>query len=262
MVRLLTKHTRNGDRYIRPPRIEADIAAALALNRPDLVRRALLSDPRAAGFIQLESLVHLIRKAHRELDEQARDQLLSILLVRCEAILATKGPESKAPNAGYLRDEALGRLGELFAEDGTGDIPDELDFFEVRFKNAFAALRKDLVRAEIGNTRRGVPLSDDLGDDAGSTTEVEAVSRLPYALLRSPATQECSIQFKQLLQAINNLPPDEREAVILCHIMGYDVEADDPTKETAATRCGVTGRTIRYRLTRAAAKLSQFKESI
>jgi DNA-directed RNA polymerase specialized sigma24 family protein len=44
--------------------------------------------------------------------------------------------------------------------------------------------------------------------------------------------------------------------------MGYAEEADDPAKRTAATICGVTGRTIRNRLTRAAATLSRFKEDL
>jgi DNA-directed RNA polymerase specialized sigma24 family protein len=44
--------------------------------------------------------------------------------------------------------------------------------------------------------------------------------------------------------------------------MGYDVESEDETKQTAATICGVTGRTIFNRLTRAAEKLSQFKEEL
>jgi DNA-directed RNA polymerase specialized sigma24 family protein len=56
------------------------------------------------------------------------------------------------------------------------------------------------------------------------------------------------------------LPPDERRAVELCHILGYDEESEDPNKRTAATICGVTGRTIRNRLKRAAARLSSYKE--
>jgi DNA-directed RNA polymerase specialized sigma24 family protein len=58
------------------------------------------------------------------------------------------------------------------------------------------------------------------------------------------------------------LPPEERDAVILCHVMGYPEESDDPAKRTAATICGVTGRTTRNRLKRAAAKLSRFKEDL
>lgn len=79
---------------------------------------------------------------------------------------------------------------------------------------------------------------------------------------RSPATQE-SVAFRSELQdAILTLPPDERDAVILVHGLGYQEESDDPDEVTAATRCNCTGRTIRNRLTRAAAKLSRFKEDL
>ena len=78
------------------------------------------------------------------------------------------------PQTPYVRDEALGRLGELFAEDGTGDNPDELDYFEVRFNPAFASLRTDLVRAEVRALRRSSPLPDD-----------EAIARRPDMVLHS-----------------------------------------------------------------------------
>jgi len=46
------------------------------------------------------------------------------------------------------------------------------------------------------------------------------------------------------------------------YIMGYKEESIDPDEETAATRRNCTGRTIRNRLTRAAAKLAPFKEDL
>ena len=251
MARPLTKHTRNGDRYIRPANIEAVIDAALALEWPALHQRTFVRDRRSTDYLPSECLVHLIRKAHRDHHETIRDQLLAILLGRCQATLAATLPDGRVPNAAYVRDEALGRLGELFAEDGTGDNPDELDYFEVRFNAAFAALRSDLVRAEVRALRRASPFPDD-----------EAIARRPDAVLHSPATQENSLFLNQLFHAIHTLPPEERDAVILCHIMGYAEEADDPAKRTAATICGVTGRTIRNRLTRAAATLSRFKEDL
>ena len=64
------------------------------------------------------------------------------------------------------------------------------------------------------------------------------------------------------MKVIHELPPDQREAVILVRIMGYEVESDDPTKVTAATRSGVSGRTIRKRLGRAAAVLKRYKEEL
>jgi hypothetical protein len=251
MARPLTKHTRNGDRYARPANVEVVIDAALALDWPVLHQRALVRDRRSADYLPSECLVHLIRKAHRDHHDTIRDQLLAILLGRCEAILVATLPDGRVPNAAYLRDEALGRLGELFAEDGTGDNSDELDYFEVRFNAAFAALRTDLVREEVRALRRSSPLPDD-----------EAIARRSDAVLHSPATQENGLFLNQLSHAIDSLPPEERDAVILCDILGYAEEADDPAKRTAATICGVTGRTIRNRRTRAAAKLSRFKEDL
>jgi hypothetical protein len=251
MARPLTKHTGTGDRYTRPADIEAVIDAALALEWPALQQRTFVRDRRSTDYLPSECLVHLIRKAHRDHHDTIRDQLLAKLLGRCEATLAATLPDGRAPNAAYVRDEALGRLGELFAEDGTGDNPDELDYFEVRFNAAFAALRSDLVRAEVRALRRASPFPDD-----------EAIARQPDAGLHSPATPENSVFLNQLFHAIHTLPPEERTAVILCHIMGYAEEADDPARRTAATICGVTGRTIRNRLRRAAATLSRFKEDL
>ena len=77
---------------------------------------------------------------------------------------------------------------------------------------------------------------------------------------RSPATQDGDVFRSELHDAILELPPDERDAVILVHALGYQEESDDPAEETAATRCDCTGRTIRNRLTRAATKLARFKE--
>src|SRR5262249_21887725 len=156
MIRPLTKHTTKGDCYTRPANIEAAIGAALTLDWPELSRRAAVSDRRSTDYLPSECLVHLIRKAHRDSIVTARDQMLLMLLRRCEGTLPKTLRDDRVPNAAYLRDEVLGQLGEKFALDGTGDNPDELDFFEVRFNRAFATLRTDLVRAERRRLRRSL----------------------------------------------------------------------------------------------------------
>jgi DNA-directed RNA polymerase specialized sigma24 family protein len=275
MIRPLTKHTTNGDCYTRPANIEAAIAASLALDWPELSRRAAVSDRHSTDYLPSECLVHLIRKAHRDNNATVRDQMLLMLLRRCETTLAKTLRDDRIPNAAYLRDEALAQLGELFAEDGAGDNSDALDYFEVRFNRAFASLRTDLVRSERRTLRRSLPLPNDaamahlpnivLPDPATQENslfqKLRAHPQLSGARL-TPASQEDSLFLKQLLQAINILPPEEREAVILCCIMGYKEESDDPTKRTAASICGVTGRTIRNRLTRARQKLPKFTEDL
>jgi DNA-directed RNA polymerase specialized sigma24 family protein len=184
------------------------------------------------------------------------------LLQRCEANLLSKVSD-KIPNVVYVRDEILGQFGELFATDGIGDNPDELDFFEIRFNRAFKLFRIDILRKEKKTQRvrakSHAPLPDMYENE--STSDEEFFVRLSEKF-RTPATQESTIALKNLLEAIESLPTDERDAVVLCPLMGYEVESENPNKTTGATLCGVTGRTIRNRLSNAAKILSRFKEDL
>ena len=167
-------------------------------------------------------------------------------------------PTTSFSEAAGLRDDALGEFSELFAVDGYDDNDNDLDFFEIQLNRAFRAFRIDFVRREIRRVRTWCPLPN-LSDHNEPTAYGDVFSRVSETF-RSPATQENTLFRNDLLKAINNLPPDERQAVVLCHLMGLEEESEDPEKTTAATLCGVTGRTIRNRLRRAAAKLVQFKE--
>jgi hypothetical protein len=262
MARPLTKVTKSGELYTRPKAIEEVLDAVLALDGMTLEQRVAMTDPGSPEYIPSECLVHLIRKNYRDGNEAGRDYLLSSLLQRCAATLARTLPDNRVPNAAFVRDEALGRLGELFAEDGAGDNPDELDYFEVRFNSAFAALRTDVVRAEIRVARRFVHLPEEDDEEGRLRSDDQAVARLTEGTLKSPAAQVDAKFLQEMLKIIGKLPPDQRDAVILCYIMGYEVESEDPAKITAATRCGVTGRTIRNRLQRATAALKKHKEGL
>jgi DNA-directed RNA polymerase specialized sigma24 family protein len=118
-------------------------------------------------------------------------------------------------------------------------------------------LRIDIVRNEGRRilNRTYLPLPDE-NEDESSVDE----SVLKY--FQTAPDQESTFDLQRLIDALQMLPPDERRAVELCHILGYDEESADRNKRTAATICGVTGRTIRNRLRRAAARLSSYKELI
>jgi hypothetical protein len=185
--------------------------------------------------------------------------VLPVLLGRCEANLTVTVPDGRMPAPADLRQEILDKLTELFVMDGSGDSPDELDFYECRFNMAFRALRIDAVRRDARRRKRifeALPPSDTTNEpDAYEDT----LARMSEAFRILP-TQEWDAFRETFLDAIAALPPDERNAVILVHVFGYKEESNDPEEETAATRCNCTGRTIRNRLTRAAVKLSRFKE--
>lgn len=253
MARPLMKHDQNGNRYSRPPNIEASINEALTQDLPTLCQRAAL------GYSPLglpsECIVHLIRDAGRRADHAVMNALLPFLLTRCMDILRNKITNDQFSNADDLWEEALGEFSELFAVDICDDSNQELDFFECRFNRAFETFRIDFIRREINRVRPLVSLPDSSDDDEPAAYE-DVLSRVSEAF-RSPATQENTVFWKNLLKA---LPPGERKAVVLCHVLEYEEESEDPQKTTAATLCGVTGRTIRNRLSRAAAKLLKFKE--
>lgn len=257
MVQALTKRNKVGELYVRPPAIEAEITSALLDDWAAFRCRLLVMDRTSTDYLHSESLVHIIRDAHRKGDELRRDAVLTALLVRCEAILKAK-VSSQLPNAEQLREEILSEFCELFASDGTGDQPNELDFYECRFHSAFRTLRLDIVKREMGEVNRVAELPDE--HDASEPNDYEDTFARVSEAFRTPATQESNFFLEELWGAINALPPDERAAVILVCVMGYDEESDNPKKETAATRCECTGRTIRNRLSRAATKLSRFKE--
>jgi hypothetical protein len=251
MAKPLERHSRDGKRYTRPPTIEATLDVALTQDLETLRERALVSDKASADYLPAECLVGLIRDARRRGDEDGMNKLLEPLLRRCEATLKKKVPDGVA-NAESVREEILSEFAVLFAEDATAEGATLLDFYEVRFNAALRALRIDVVRQHEARADEEESFVDQDEEDP----DREGRRRLASAFER--AKQEDALHEDVVLAAIDSLPPDEKRAVILCHILGYPEESDDPEKATAATRCGVSGRTIRNRLTRAAAKMKEF----
>jgi hypothetical protein len=186
--------------------------------------------------------------------------LLPLLLARCEARLIRRIPDRSRPNAADIREEILSEFSLLFAEDSFGENADELDFYECRFNSAFSTFRIDFMRRE---TVRADPLEELPPEDGtpDSSADEEGLRRISAAFQTAPM-QVPNLFLEELKTAIEALPPDERRAIVLCCVLGYKEESDDPSEITAATLCKVTGRTIRNRLTRAAAKLSKFKEEV
>ena len=254
MVRPLTKHKQTGEPYVRPNRVEAEIALASGQDLATLHARCRITDRKDPDYVSSECLLYLIRDACRIEDRPKLDLLMPVLLERCQTILESKLPDSRQLDAASLREEILGEFAELIAEDLSDERTDELDFFECRFNQAFRTFRLDGVKGERRRVKRLEQLperSDE--DDEGLHARVEKV-------LATPAAQEATAFLHELSDAIDALPDDERKAVILRHRLGYEIESKDPNEETVATRCGVTGRTIQNRLSRAAMRLARFNE--
>ena len=258
MVRPLTKRQLNGELYTRPPTVEAQIDEALKLDLAMLKQRLEITDSKTVGYLRSECLVHLIREAVRTSDSDRVNLVSPTLFLRCETILKKKISDSELFDAESLRDDILGQFGEMLASSETGTDPDELDFYEIRFNQAFRTFRLDLVRKEENYLKRFFPFPSSSGGEQEEDDE-DILARLSDAA-RIPDTQESSVFLSEIWEAIMALPAEELRAVILCHVMGYKVESQDPNEVTAATLCNCSGRTIRNRLAQAATKLARFKE--
>ncbi len=258
MIRPLTKCEPDGVAYLRPAGVEQQIGEALGHDLTELRQRLRVTDRKSPGYLKSECLVHLIRQTLRAGQQAKADVALTVLLMRCEAMLRVKIPDDALADAASVREEIISQFGELFAMEVGDPTLNELDFYECRFNLAFRALRVDCVRSEVARLNHLAPLTL-FGDSDEIEADDDVFARVSEAF-RSPATQESTLFLDDLWGAINRLPPDQREAVILVHVMGHKEESKFPNEVTAATICDVDGRTIRNRLKRAAVNLARFKE--
>ena len=260
MAHPLTKRDKTGNLYVRPNQVEAQINEVLSEDPTKIRNRITVWDSEASDFLSSECLVHLAREFLRRDREEMANMVLRVLLERCNSILLSKIPDNKLPVAAYVREEALGQFGELFATDGTEENRDRLDYFECRFNRAFRSHYQDLVRSEKAHLRRHVRIPSETYDSKADTHK-----EIPYRLIEALKSQEATdspVLLQEIHEAIDSLPHDVRQAVILCHVMGYKIESKNSDETTAATICNVSGRTVRNRLSRAAAKLSKFQEDL
>lgn len=261
MVRPLSRDDQGGTRYRRPQAVEAKLAAVLSLGAETVIARARLTDSAAPEYLPPECLVHLIRDALRRRDDRTANALLVILLQRCEARLLRTVPDARIPGAARVREDILSDFGLMFVHDRLEEHSADLDYYECRFNSALRALRVDHIRAARTAQKPLMPLPEPAGDQAGGTLDEEALARMSEAAKHN-ASQEDHTYLAQMAGAINDLAPDLRQAFVLCRVLGYEEESEDPSKRTAATICGVTGRTIRNRLARADKQLKRLKENL
>jgi hypothetical protein len=258
MARALTKRKTDGTLYDRPAAIERQIDEVSSLGLLELRQRLMVVDKKAGGYLHSETLVHLTRLSMLENRPDVSGTVLPILLVRCEKNLKVTVSDDLR-DAAMVREDILGEFSELLALDAATD-PGLLDYYEVRFNDAFAALRINVVRKALTRLKyESEPDSADLPDDELFGQPDNLVKKL-IDNLSEPPTQEWKLRGKLLLKAINQLPSKERKAVMLVHYYGYLQGSDDPSQITAATLCNCTPKTIYNRLQRAEKKLAAFKE--
>ena len=260
MVRPLTKRRENGDLYTRLKVIEGELDRVAEIEPDVLIQRAKITRRQEPDYLSSECLVYLIREAIRTGSRSKIDFLLPRLLSRCDAILQVKVADYEFPDAESVREEILGDFSVVLASDGHGENPDVLDFYEIHFNQAFRAFRLDRLRSVRRRTREIVPVPEPSMED--EEENYEAVLTRLSRTMRVPAGQEAAVFEHELWKAIKSLPHEEFSAFLLTHVLDYKIESENPHQITAASLCNCSGRTIRNRLARAAAKLKPLREEL
>ena len=255
MVRPLKKCKEDGTPYTRAPKVEALLKEISGADPATLLGRVALTDRKHAQYLPDEVLVYLLRHALRMRDDPTATALLPQLGRRCAQILKHKVRETNAFNATEVRQETLSRLYELFAEDLKKPDVGVLDYFEVRFNDAFRALRVEVIRKALRQNALLVCLDEQVSNDGESEIVV-----IESADPSSEADVEREALNAELHRLIQQLPLAERQAILRKYFDGLKTESTDPLEDTVATVCGVSGSEIRSRLRSAYARLKKRME--
>ena len=255
----LKRTDKQGRLFTRPPEIEACIEALELLDAPVREARFEGFSRKHPHYVPSEAVLHFLRRAWRDSDNAQFGKLFKILIRRVETWLRGRISDRSLVNAADIRDEVLHR----FVTKLTRDCKTQagvLDFFEVRFDMAMAAMRVSVLRM-MGPTRLGIQ-TESLGSPEGLGPEISAeVEAALEAFLRGDPHKFDDPAFRStLFGAIDRLPQDQREVIYL-HLKGVPTEADDPTAMTISRMLKCDPRTVRNRKARAYKALQAFFEA-
>lgn len=246
----------DGRPYQRPAAIEVAIREAMSLPRKTLLDRAAIRKTDAPGYILSEVLVHVLRARKDENSDTFFDALYQLLVQRLEARCpaptsgAQDGRDGTASTALFIRETVLGKFNEFIAKD-RDDYCKRLDYFEIRFDGAIAALRtsakRSIARREARTESMDVP---------SFSGEMDQKFEKALAAAYQERSDKSATDFFRFIvaPAIELLPEKER---IVINLMLQDIQADskDPTKPSIAKMLGLTDRAVRYRYSNAIEKL-------
>lgn len=252
----LTRSTRAGTLYRRPPEVESQLEGLLRASADDQIARAKTTDKNASAYIADECLVYLVRAAGLADDAERYHTLAALLLKRVQRGIARKlrvlGVAEGDIEAVH-HDVVLAMMTSIL-EEPRGE------YYQVRFR---AALRKQLAKsydAYARGRRRArrersldAPLQDEAGDDEAHTT-------LGHVLPSDEdvaADVERRLLIPDALEAIVN--PDHREAFVLHHYYGWQIESIDADEPTLSQLFDRTPRMVRLWLRTADRQLAEWR---
>jgi RNA polymerase sigma factor (sigma-70 family) len=253
----LTHRDAHGKLYRRGPDVESQIFQALSLSESQLRTRAAIEDHAAPGYIKEEALVYLMRRFLRDHESDLASQLMNCLALRISR--RVHGHVFKSLHWSLVDDcsqDVMVAVTRLI----TDLTSDRDDFAQVRFgpwlqRVTFNALRTHL-RAQKQERAAQIDV-DDVEKSNGKKHALKDKAPLPDELvMRAEAQVLRQEEAERLLAKLN---PQEREAYLMRHRDGMEIENQDPNVMTISKHFGRSSNTIRKWLKGAEQKLQELQ---
>ena len=229
VIRPLTKKTAKGELYRRRPEVEEQLETAVRMPFDVVADRLTLPGKDTPGYLYDETLVYLLREAHRRDDPAMEDLIYDNLAGRVEMLLRKinyqVGPDDRDDFAQEIHIKVIRKIFDLDS--------DAADYAQVMFGDFVTTLAYSDLK-KYRNARK---------KETG-IVEIDAHKEDNYDY-DPPAETLSQETLATLHDALDQLNERTRTALILHHIDGLQIESNDPDEPTVSRYFGVTGRTIR-----------------
>lgn len=245
----LRKKSLEGELYARKPQIEAKLAELLGLAHSEIMAlcAAEENDPK---YIPSECLMYLVRANRENTPGLYFETIYKALLQRVMQQLPPA--EDRGLTNSEIRSDALGDFAELLSGDRM-NYDERLDYYEVRFKDSVATLRKNVARKPTRLKNRSRPLEPNPDDpDSGEfSSEIEkAAGCMDFEKYFG------SHDRARLADAISTLP-ELQIAILEMWKNEMPIDSEDPEVFTISKALGKAEKTIRLQRDQALKKLAE-----
>lgn len=258
-VEPLTQKNIAGGNYEREHDVEEQIISTTALSDEEIIAKAKITDKEAAGFLQEETLVYLIRFSFQQQRRSLYNALSETLIIRCQKQLdfRLRSLDSDLANEAYAEIMRI-LFGKILSIDGQGD------FLQVRFWYALDRVAIDVFRQyshrQAKDRANLIPISFTEPNETDEAEEdwEEKVFSSDHII---PGENRWSSVERQALikEALLSIEEPIRTAFVLHHYKGWKIESIDPEEITLSTYFRVTPKTIGNWLRKAELELKNWR---
>lgn len=242
----LTKQKPDGTTYTRREDVEDALERLVGLPRSEIIAALKIRDARSRLYVQSECIVHLIRATRSDNDQAYFGELYRELMRRITAVLPRVEGERAGMSENVHAADARDRVRDLFNEKVSVDrkgAGSDLDYYEVMFADAIAALRKTAMRRATRSAARTERIEADDGSEPSLAVE-RAVGSLD---LKQELLSEDPIYRSRVIAAIQALP-DKQRRVIEMILQEMPIDSSDESVMTIRKMIGVSSeKTVRNR---------------